>query len=151
MADEQKSKNALLIEKIEKRKNDWLDQISGNVIEKLKSDRLDQLNIAEAAALSYRERIVSEVFTIKGLLFKAGSELDEKYEKEYKKLIFSADIKLSPAERNKQLDNRLKDEKELVDLYERYIAFLGDCVKTIDSFAYAVKNRYDAIKWKEGF
>ena len=139
-----------IIEKINARRDIWTSNITENVIEQLSSDVLSKLNTAEVYALSYREKAVSELYSIKGLLFKAGANYDEKYEKEYKKYMFSTDVKLSPAERTKCIDNKLRNEKELIDLYERYITFLSDCVKTLDNFAYAIKNKYDTIKWKEG-
>lgn len=142
--------NEELSQKFKDSIDNWTKKIKDNVIDKLKSEDLSVLNNAEVYYLSYREQIITETFNIRNAVFKLKVNRDLQQEKQSKKLMLSSDVRLSPQEKNLQLNNLIKEENERVSYYENYLMFLQESVKTLDNFAYVIKNRYEALKYKAG-
>ena len=116
--------NEELSQKFKDSIDNWTKKIKDNVIDKLKSEDLSVLNNAEVYYLSYREQIITETFNIRNAVFKLKVNRDLQQEKQSKKLMLSSDVRLSPQEKNLQLNNLIKEENERVSYYENYLMFL---------------------------
>lgn len=116
----------------------WGGKISDLVKDIKEVDRLAE---AQVMMLSYRQVLVEKIPEIKSLLYKKNTSYENYYKILFRDYSLNYDIKLSGGEKEKMVRSDLAPVKRQINLLEAHLDFYGECMRTLDNMAFAIRNR----------
>lgn len=131
--------NTLVLESrlLEDRKQ-WGSKISILIKDLKEVDRLAELQVM---MLSYRQIIIEKIPEIKALLYKKNTSSDNYYKMLFRHYATNYDLKINGGERERLIRTDLSPIQRQINLLQSHLDFYGECIRTLDNMAYAIKNR----------
>jgi hypothetical protein len=115
----------------------------GSKISELVQDikQVDKIAEVQVSMLSYRQVLVEKIPEIKSLLYKKNTSFDNYYKILFRDYSLNYDIKLTGGEKEKMIRSDLAPIRRQINLLEAHLDFYGECMRTLDNMAFAIKNR----------
>jgi hypothetical protein len=123
-------------------RSEWNDKVI-DLVNMLKDNR--KLSEAQVFQLSYRQQVQERIVIYKNILDKRQGQLDKMTVARYREYSISYDIKLSSTEKEKFLNADFAAMKQQVNMIKNQIDYFEECVKTLDNFGFAVRNKIEII------
>lgn len=123
-------------------RSEWNDKVI-ELVNMLKDNR--KLSEAQVFQLSYRQQVQERIVIYKNILDKRQGQLDKMTVARYREYSISYDIKLSSTEKEKFLNADFAAMKQQVNMIKNQIDYFEECVKTLDNFGFAVRNKIEII------
>lgn len=127
---------------LNKEREEW----NGKVIElvnMMKDNR--KLSEAQVFQLSYRQQVQERIAKYKILVEKKQGELDKQTVSRYRDYMLNYDIKLNDKEKSAFVSADCTALKQQVNMMRIQINFFEECVKTLDNFGFAVRNKIEIL------
>ena len=127
---------------LNKEREEW----NGKVIE-LVNMMKDNKKLSEAQVfqLSYRQQVQERIAKYKTLVEKKQGELDKQTVSRYRDYMLNYDIKLNDKEKSAFVSADCTALKQQVNMMRIQINFFEECVKTLDNFGFAVRNKIEIL------
>lgn len=127
---------------LNKEREEW----NGKVIE-LVNMMKDNKKLSEAQVfqLSYRQQVQERIAKYKILVEKKQGELDKQTVSRYRDYMLNYDIKLNDKEKSAFVSADCTALKQQVNMMRIQINFFEECVKTLDNFGFAVRNKIEIL------
>lgn len=127
---------------LNKEREEW----NGKVIE-LVNMMKDNKKLSEAQVfqLSYRQQVQERIAKYKILVEKKQGELDKQTVSRYRDYMLNYDIKLNDKEKSAFVSADCTTLKQQVNMMRIQINFFEECVKTLDNFGFAVRNKIEIL------
>lgn len=134
--------NIKLEEELKKERNEWKDRVL-ELIMMLKDNK--RLSEAQVYQLSYRHQVQERLATYRILVDKKQSDLEVQQTARFREYCVGYDLKLSGPEKNAFVSADTKALKQQVNMIKAQIAYFEECVKTLDNFGFAVRNKLEIL------
>lgn len=134
--------NSKLEEELAKERAEWKDKVI-ELINMMKDNK--KLSEAQVFQLSYRQQAQEKLATYRILLEKRQGMLETQMTSRFRDYCLSYDIKLSGAEKNSFVSADCNALKQQVNMIKTQITYFEECVKTLDNFGFAVRNKLEII------
>lgn len=134
--------NELLEKELEKERADWKNKVI-ELINMMKDNK--KLSEAQVFQLSYRQQVQEKLATYRILMEKRQSMLENQMVSRFRDYSLKYDIKLSSAEKNAFVSADCNALKQQVNMIKTQITYFEECVKTLDNFGFAVRNKLEII------
>lgn len=127
---------------LNKEREEW----NGKVIE-LVNMMKDNKKLSEVQVfqLSYRQQVQERIAKYKILVEKKQGELDKQTVSRYRDYMLNYDIKLNDKEKSAFVSADCTTLKQQVNMMRIQINFFEECVKTLDNFGFAVRNKIEIL------
>jgi len=133
-------------EQLEKGLNDerkeWNDKVI-ELVNMMKDNR--KLSEAQVFQLSYRQQVQERIAKYKMLVEKKQGELDKQTVSRYRDYMLNYDIKLNDKEKSAFVSADCTALKQQVNMMRTQINFFEECVKTLDNFGFAIRNKIEIL------
>ena len=116
----------------------WTSRISEIVADLRVVDRLPEVQVK---MLSYRQILVEKIPELKSVLYKKNTSYENYYKMLFRHYSLNYDIKLSGGEKEKLIRVDIAPVKRQINILESHLDFYGECMRTLDNMAFAIKNR----------
>lgn len=123
-------------------RNEWNDRVI-ELVNMLKDNR--KLSEAQVFQLSYRQQVQERIVIYKNILDKRQGQLDKLTVARYREYSISYDLKLNSTEKEKFLNADCASMKQQVNMIKNQITYFEECIKTLDNFGFAVRNKIEII------
>jgi len=134
--------NNTLEEEFKKERESWKDKVI-ELIGMMKDNK--KLSEAQVFQLSYRQQVQEKLAEYRILLDKRQSMLEVQMTSRFREYCLSYDIKLSSAEKNSFVSADCVALKRQVNMLKTQIMYFEECVKTLDNFGFAVRNKLEIL------
>ena len=134
--------NNLLEKELENERSEWKNKVIA-LIEMMKDNK--KLSEAQVYQLSYRQQVQEKLAAYRILLEKRQGMLETQMVTRFRDYSLSYDIKLSSAEKNSFISADCNALKQQVSMIKTQINYFEECVKTLDNFGFAVRNKLEII------
>lgn len=134
--------NANLKEQISQERKEWNEKMY-TLINMLKSNK--QLSEAQVYQLSYRQQVQERLAVYRILLEEKKGEFDNMYTARFREYTVGYDIKLNGTEKTVHVNADCTYLKQQVNMIDTQIRYFEECVKTLDNFGFAVRNKIEII------
>ena len=134
--------NELLEKELEKERADWKNKVI-ELINMMKDNK--KLSEAQVFQLSYRQQVQEKLATYRILVEKRQSMLENQMVSRFRDYSLKYDIKLSSAEKNAFVSADCNALKQQVNMIKTQITYFEECVKTLDNFGFAVRNKLEIL------
>jgi len=134
--------NTKLEEELTKERAEWKDKVI-ELINMMKDNR--KLSEAQVFQLSYRQLVQEKLATYRILLEKRQGMLESQMTSRFRDYCLSYDIKLSSAEKNSFVSADCVALKQQCNMIKTQITYFEECVKTLDNFGFAVRNKLEIL------
>lgn len=134
--------NAKLEEELAKERAEWKDKVI-ELINMMKDNR--KLSEAQVFQLSYRQQAQEKLAAYRILLEKRQGMLETQMTARFRDYCLSYDIKLSGSEKNSFVSADCNALKQQVNMVKTQITYFEECVKTLDNFGFAVRNKLEIL------
>ena len=134
--------NNLLEKELENERSEWKNKVIA-LIDMMKDNK--KLSEAQVYQLSYRQQVQEKLAAYRILLEKRQAMLETQMVTRFRDYSLSYDIKLSSAEKNSFISADCNALKQQVSMIKTQINYFEECVKTLDNFGFAVRNKLEII------
>ena len=134
--------NSILEQELEKERAEWKEKVIELI--KMMSDNR-KLSEAQIYQLSYRQQVQEKLATYRILVEKRQGMLETQMTSRFRDYCLSYDIKLSSAEKNSFVSADCNALKQQVNMIKTQISYFEECVKTLDNFGFAVRNKLEIL------
>jgi hypothetical protein len=134
--------NSILEQELEKERAEWKEKVIELI--KMMSDN-KKLSEAQIYQLSYRQQVQEKLATYRILVEKRQGMLETQMTSRFRDYCLSYDIKLSSAEKNSFVSADCNALKQQVNMIKTQISYFEECVKTLDNFGFAVRNKLEIL------
>ena len=134
--------NNLLEKELENERSEWKNKVIA-LIDMMKDNK--KLSEAQVYQLSYRQQVQEKLAAYRILLEKRQGMLETQMVTRFRDYSLSYDIKLSSAEKNSFISADCNALKQQVSMIKTQINYFEECVKTLDNFGFAVRNKLEII------
>ena len=134
--------NAKLEEELSKERTEWKDKVL-ELINMMSDNK--KLSEAQIYQLSYRQQVQEKLANYRILLEKRQAMLETQMTSRFRDYCLSYDIKLSSAEKNTFVSADCNVLRQQVNMMKAQILYFEECVKTLDNFGFAVRNKLEIL------
>lgn len=134
--------NTELESNLQKERSEWNEKIL-ELIMMMKDNK--KLSEAQVYQLSYRQQVQERLATYRILIEKRQEMLDKQAMVRFREYALNYDIKLSGTERNAFVNVDCAALKQQVNMIKSQITYFEECVKTLDNFGFAVRNKIEIV------
>lgn len=134
--------NTKLEEEFKKEREEWKDKIL-ELINMMKDNK--KLSEAQIYQLSYRQQVQEKLASYRILMEKRQGMLETQSVARFRDYTLNYDIKLSSGEKNSFVSADLNALKQQINMVKTQITYFEECVKTLDNFGFAVRNKLEIL------
>ena len=134
--------NTKLENELGKERAEWTEKMI-ELINMMKDNR--KLSEAQVFQLSYRHQVQEKLATYRILLEKRQGVLETQMTSRFRDYCLNYDIKLSGSEKSSFVSADCNALKQQVNMIKTQITYFEECVKTLDNFGFAVRNKLEII------
>ncbi len=134
--------NAKLEEELSKERAEWKDKVL-ELINMMSDNK--KLSEAQIYQLSYRQQVQEKLANYRILLEKRQSVLETQMTNRFREYSLNYDIKLNSAEKNSFVNADCNVLRQQVNMMKAQILYFEECVKTLDNFGFAVRNKLEIL------
>jgi len=134
--------NTKLEEEFKREREEWKDKIL-ELINMMKDNK--KLSEAQIYQLSYRQQVQEKLASYRILMEKRQGMLETQSVARFRDYTLNYDIKLSSGEKNSFVSADLNALKQQINMVKTQITYFEECVKTLDNFGFAVRNKLEII------
>ena len=134
--------NTKLEDELTNERNEWKDKVI-ELINMMKDNK--KLSEAQIFQLSYRQQVQEKLATYRILLEKRQGILETQMTSRFREYCLNYDIKLSSSETNSFVSADCNALKQQVNMIKTQIMYFEECVKTLDNFGFAVRNKLEIL------
>lgn len=134
--------NAKLEEELSKERAEWKDKVL-ELINMMSDNK--KLSEAQIYQLSYRQQVQEKLANYRILLEKRQSVLETQMTNRFREYSLNYDIKLNSAEKNAFVNADCNVLRQQVNMMKAQILYFEECVKTLDNFGFAVRNKLEIL------
>lgn len=134
--------NAKLEEELSKERTEWKDKVL-ELINMMSDNK--KLSEAQIYQLSYRQQVQEKLANYRILLEKRQSVLESQMTNRFREYSLNYDIKLNSAEKNSFVNADCNVLRQQVNMMKAQILYFEECVKTLDNFGFAVRNKLEIL------
>ena len=104
-----------------------------------------KLSEAQVFQLSYRQQVQERLAVYRTLLEKKQENMDKQITARFREYTLNYDIKLSSSEKMAFVNTDVAALKLQVKMISVQISYFEECVKTLDNFGFAVRNKIEIV------
>ena len=134
--------NIKLEDELKKEREEWKDKVI-ELINMMKDNK--KLSEAQVFQLSYRQQVQEKLAAYRILVDKRQSLLETQMTSRFRDYCLNYDIKLSSSEKNSFVSADCVALKQQVNMIKAQIMYFEECVKTLDNFGFAVRNKLEIL------
>lgn len=134
--------NIKLEEELTKERDEWNKKVI-ELISMMKENK--KLSEAQVFQLSYRQQVQERLAIYRILVEKRQEELDKQTVARYREYSIGYDLKLSSSEKSAFVNADCVALKQQVNMIKTQITYFEECVKTLDNFGFAVRNKIEIV------
>ena len=134
--------NIKLEDELKKEREEWKDKVI-ELINMMKDNK--KLSEAQVFQLSYRQQVQEKLAAYRILVDKRQSMLETQMTSRFRDYCLNYDIKLSSSEKNAFVSADCVALKQQVNMIKAQIMYFEECVKTLDNFGFAVRNKLERL------
>ena len=134
--------NAKLEEELSKERTEWKDKVL-ELINMMSDNK--KLSEAQIYQLSYRQQVQEKLANYRILLEKRQSVLETQMTNRFRDYSLNYDIKLNSAAKNAFVNADCNVLRQQVNMMKAQILYFEECVKTLDNFGFAVRNKLEIL------
>lgn len=134
--------NSKLEGELSKERDEWNEKII-DLIESMKDTR--KLSESQVIQLSYRQQVQERLASYRILHEQRQNVLENLMKDRFREYSISYDLKLSGAEKTAFINADCGAMKLQVSMIKTQITFFEECVKTLDNFGFAIRNKIEII------
>ena len=134
--------NIKLEDELKKEREEWKDKVI-ELINMMKDNK--KLSEAQVFQLSYRQQVQEKLAAYRILVDKRQSMLETQMTSRFRDYCSNYDIKLSGSEKNSFVSADCVALKQQVNMIKAQIMYFEECVKTLDNFGFAVRNKLEIL------
>ena len=134
--------NIKLEDELKKEREEWKDKVI-ELINMMKDNK--KLSEAQVFQLSYRQQVQEKLAAYRILVHKRQSMLETQMTSRFRDYCLNYDIKLSSSEKNSFVSADCVALKQQVNMIKAQIMYFEECVKTLDNFGFAVRNKLEIL------
>ena len=134
--------NAKLEDELAKERSEWKDKVI-ELINMMKDNR--KLSEAQIFQLSYRQQAQEKLAAYRILMEKRQGVLETQTIARFRDYTLNYDIKLSSSEKSSFVSADLNALKQQISMIKTQITYFEECVKTLDNFGFAVRNKLEIL------
>ena len=134
--------NIKLEDEFKKEREEWKDKVI-ELINMMKDNK--KLSEAQVFQLSYRQQVQEKLAAYRILVDKRQSMLETQMTSRFRDYCLNYDIKLSSSEKNSFVSADCVALKQQVNMIKAQIMYFEECVKTLDNFGFAVRNKLEIL------
>ena len=134
--------NTLLEEKLELERKEWREKVL-ELVNMMKDNK--KLSEAQVYQLSYRQQVQEILASYRILIEKRQGMLETQSVARFREYTLNYDIKLSSGEKNTFVSADLNALKQQINMIKTQITYFEECIKTLDNFGFAVRNKLEII------
>lgn len=134
--------NIKLEDELKKEREEWKDKVI-ELINMMKDNK--KLSEAQVFQLSYRQQVQEKLAAYRILVDKRQSMLETQMTSRFRDYCLNYDIKLSSSEKNAFVSADCVALKQQVNMIKAQIMYFEECVKTLDNFGFAVRNKLEIL------
>lgn len=134
--------NIKLEDELKKEREEWKDKVI-ELINMMKDNK--KLSEAQVFQLSYRQQVQEKLAAYRILVDKRQSMLETQMTSRFRDYCLNYDIKLSSSEKNSFVSADCVALKQQVNMIKAQIMYFEECVKTLDNFGFAVRNKLEML------
>lgn len=123
-------------------RDEWNEKVI-NLVGMLKDNK--KLAEAQVFQLSYRQQVQERLVIYKNLLEKRQVILERQTVSRYREYTTSYDVRLNNTEKDKFVNADYAPLKQQINMIKNQIVYFEECVKTLDNFGFAVRNKIEII------
>ena len=134
--------NDILEKELEKERADWKGKVI-ELINMMKDNK--KLSEAQVYQLSYRQQVQEKLASYRILVETRQGMLEKQMVSRFRDYSLKYDIKLSGPEKNSFVSADCNALKQQVNMIKTQITYFEECVKTLDNFGFAVRNKLEIL------
>ena len=134
--------NSKLEDELANERNEWKGKVI-ELINMMKDNK--KLSEAQVFQLSYRQQVQEKLAAYRILLEKRQGVLETQMTSRFREYCLNYDIKLSSSEKNSFVSADCNALKQQVNMIKTQIMYFEECVKTLDNFGFAVRNKLEIL------
>ena len=134
--------NIKLEDELKKEREEWKDKVI-ELINMMKDNK--KLSEAQVFQLYYRQQVQEKLAAYRILVDKRQSMLETQMTSRFRDYCLNYDIKLSSSEKNAFVSADCVALKQQVNMIKAQIMYFEECVKTLDNFGFAVRNKLEIL------
>ena len=134
--------NIKLEDELKKEREEWKDKVI-ELINMMKDNK--KLSEAQVFQLSYRQQVQEKLAAYRILVDKRQSMLETQMTSRFRDYCLNYDIKLSSSEKTSFVSADCVALKQQVNMIKAQIMYFEECVKTLDNFGFAVRNKLEIL------
>ena len=104
-----------------------------------------KLSEAQVYQLSYRQQVQDKLASYRTLMEKRQGMLETQSVARFRDYTLNYDIKLSSSEKSSFVSADLNALKQQINMVRIQITYFEECIKTLDNFGFAVRNKLEII------
>lgn len=132
------SDNQQLSQRLEEDRALWADRIKGIVRD---TKQMNKLADVQVSMLSFRQMLIDKTVEFKNILYRRKSSWDKYFKTKYREYSINYDVKLNSSEKASFIKADLSALKTQINMIETHIEYYGECIRTLDNMAFAIRNR----------
>lgn len=132
------SDNQQLSQRLEEDRALWADRIKGIVRD---TKQMNKLADVQVSMLSFRQMLIDKTVEFKNILYRRKSSWDKYFKVKYREYSINYDVKLNSSEKASFIKADLSALKTQINMIETHIEYYGECIRTLDNMAFAIRNR----------
>ena len=134
--------NTQIEEKLDLERKEWKEKVV-ELINMMKDNK--KLSEAQVYQLSYRQQVQEILANYRILVEKRQGMLETYSVSRFRDYTLNYDIKLSSGEKNSFVSADCNALKQQVNMVKTQITYFEECVKTLDNFGFAVRNKLEIL------
>jgi hypothetical protein len=134
--------NAILEKELENERKEWKDKVI-ELVNMMKDNK--KLSESQVFQLSYRQQVQEKLAAYRILIEKRQGMLETQSTARFRDYTLNYDIKLSSSEKSSFVSADLNALKQQINMIKTQITYFEECVKTLDNFGFAVRNKLEIL------
>lgn len=134
--------NTIIEKELEAERAEWKNKVI-ELIYMMKDNK--KLSEAQVYQLSYRQQVQEKLAAYRILIEKRQGVLETQMTSRFRDYSLNYDIKLSSAEKNSFVSADCNALKQQINMIKTQITYFEECVKTLDNFGFAVRNKLEIL------
>ena len=134
--------NTKLEDEFKKERTEWNEKMF-ELVNMMKDNK--KLSEAQVYQLSYRQQVQDKLASYRTLMEKRQGMLETQSVARFRDYTLNYDIKLSSSEKSSFVSADLNALKQQINMVRIQITYFEECVKTLDNFGFAVRNKLEII------
>lgn len=134
--------NTILEKELGDERAEWKNKVI-ELINMMKDNK--KLSEAQVYQLSYRQQVQEKLAAYRILVEKRQGMLETQMTSRFRDYSLNYDIKLSSAEKNSFVSADCNALKQQINMIKTQITYFEECVKTLDNFGFAVRNKLEIL------